>query len=114
MKAYGGFKDVPELANLSCRQRWKVMRKARFSSFVLHQWPFWLGQSFILVCVLAGDFVGLILEYRFGYSERIHLACAFTGLVIGGWGYSLIYYSVLVERFRPRLREYLAAHPVSG
>ena len=112
MKFYKGFKDVPELANLSWRQRGKLMRKARFSSFVLHQWPFWLGQLVLVICVLAGDGIGLMLQYGFGLSEKIHYACALSGLVIGGWGYALIYYNVLVERFRPHLREYLATHQV--
>ena len=90
------------------------MRTAGFTPFVLHQMPFWLGQSFLLVCVLVGDGIGLTLQYRFGLSDEIHCACAIAGLVIGGWGFSLIYYNVLVERFRPQLREYLATHQISN
>ena len=114
VSVYHRLKNVPELEKLSCLQRMRVLRKAGFRDFILHQKAFWVGCLIQVVCVLTGDFIGLFLEYRFGASERVHYACGIIGILIGGLFYSEIYYRVLVERFRPVLRNWLATHPVSN
>jgi hypothetical protein len=41
-------------------------------------------------------------------------ACGVAGAIIGGLTCKLIFYSILIERFRPLVREYFAVQPVSG
>lgn len=111
MSVYHRRKDVPELEKLSCLQRRRVLRKAGFTGFILHQKPFWVGFLIQVVCVLTGDFIGLFLEYRFATSEWVHYACGIMGVLIGVFFFSRTH-SVLLERFRPVLRNWLSTHPV--
>ena len=112
MSVFCPLKDFPELASLSARQRMRVLRKARFTNFILHQKAFWVGLLVELVCVLTGDVIGIFLEYGYGAPEWVHFACAIIGLLIGVFLYSRFYYAVCIERFRPVLRNWLSTHPV--
>ena len=113
MKVYWGFKDVPELANLSRHQRREVLR-ACWRQFLYRQWLFWVGFTLIYFLGFVGAVIGLILQDKFGVSDWVGYACSVAGAIIGGLACKLIFYTILIERFRPHLREYLAAHPVSG
>ena len=112
MKVYRGFKDVPELANLSRHQRREVLR-ACFKRFAYREWSFWVGISLIYLLGFVGDLIGLILQDKFSVPDWVDYACFVTGTIIGGLTCTLIFYTVLIERFRPHLRGYLATHQIS-
>jgi hypothetical protein len=111
VKVYWGFKDVPELANLSGTERRKVLRACFRLAY--RQWPFWVGQLAIFVFALLGDLIGLVLQYRFGFSEAVCYACGLAGVLTGCLIYTLVYYTILIDRLRPRFREYLGASRTS-
>jgi uncharacterized membrane protein YeaQ/YmgE (transglycosylase-associated protein family) len=113
VRIYWGFKDVPELANLSRSQRRKVLR-ACFRKFAYHQWLYGVGISLIYLLGFVGDMIGLVLQDKFGFSDRFDEVCGIIGTIIGGLICMLIFYTILIERFRPYLREYLATHQISN
>ena len=113
MKIYWGWKDVPELAGLSRSERRKVVRDC-FSRFGFGFWQFWVGELAIFVFACLGGVTGVALRYGFGFSATVDYACAFIGLMIGLLVYSLIYYSVVLDRLRPRFRDYIAHRKVNA
>lgn len=112
MKVYRGFKDVPELAALSRQQRREVVQ-ACWRPFIYREWSFWVGIFLIHFLGFVGVVIGLILQDQIGVSDWGLYACSVTGALIGGLACSLIFYTILIERFRPHLREYLATHQIS-
>jgi len=106
MKIYWGWKDVPELADLSRSERRKVVRDC-FFRFGFGLW-FWLGELAIFVFAVLGMVGGVTLRYGFGLSATVDYACVFIGLMVGLLIYSLIYYSVVLDRLRPHFRDYIA------
>jgi len=108
MKIYHGLKDVPELAGLSRSERRQVLR-ACFIRFGFSDWHWWLAASAELVFILLGGFVGIVLHYLFGFPAFVDYACKAAGLAMGLSIYGIIYYSVVIDRLRPRFRDYIAA-----
>ena len=107
MKIYCGWKDVPELAGLSPKERREVVRDC-FSRYGFGLWQFWAGLLAIAVFGALGMAIGVTLQYGLGLSAVVHYACQFLGLMIGLLIYGLIYYSIVLERLRPHIRDYLA------
>jgi hypothetical protein len=107
MKIYWGWKDVPELAGLSRRERCKVARDG-FLRFGRRIWQFWVGVLAMYVFAFLGAFGGAALRYGFGFSATVGYACAFIGLMVDLLMYSLLYYSVVLDRLRPHFRDYIA------
>jgi hypothetical protein len=107
MKIYRGWKDVPELAGLSRSERRKVVRDC-FLRFGFGLWQFWVGQLAILVFALVGSIIGFVLHDGFGLPSAVELACGLVGVLIGCSIYSLLYYGVVMDRLRPRFRDYIA------
>jgi hypothetical protein len=107
MKIYWGWRNVPELAALSRRERCRVVRDC-FLRFGFRLWQFWVGQLAILIFAVLGETVGILLRDSFGLSEAVESACGWVGLVIGCLVYSLFYFSVVMDRLRPHFRDYIA------
>ena len=109
MKVYWRLKDVPELQNLSRGERRRVLRNS-FFWYGYRMWQFWVGQLAIIVFAIIGDLLAVVLRYGYGFPYAV---CYPAGLVVGLMGCAIFayYYTVVVERLRPRFREYQAAHP---
>jgi hypothetical protein len=112
VKIYLLAKQIPELANLSRSNRRKVWRHYYWN--VLGFWQFWVGQAALIVFAILGDITGLMLQDRLGFSDGVSLACALAGGLIGclidGW----IFCTIVVERLRPRFRDYIATNKISN
>ena len=108
MKIYCGFKDVPELAGLSRTERRRVIR-ACFWKFGFGLWQWWAAFLVLWVFWSLGGLAGIIAEDVFGLSVAVCCACGLIGLMIGWLIYSLIYYSVVIDRLRPHFRDYIAS-----
>ncbi|MGO9246409.1 MAG: hypothetical protein ACLPT4_13585 [Verrucomicrobiia bacterium] len=112
MKIYLLAKQIPELANLSRSDRRKVWRHCYWD--MLGFWQLWAGLAALIVFAILGDIIGLVLWGRFGFSQTVSYACALvgglTGCLIDGW----IYCAIVIERLRPRFRDYIAANKISN
>jgi len=107
MKIYCGFKDVPELAGLSQTERRKVLRACLFE-FAPGLWQWWVASLSIPVFGSLGGLAGIIIEDIFGLSDAVYYVSGLIGLMIGSLIYCLIYYGVLVDKFRQYFRDYIA------
>ena len=112
MKIYWRAKDIPELAGLSRPERRQAWQHSYLQ--ILCFWQFWIGQLAIFVFSVVGYVMGLILQERFGVSDGAAEACTLVGVVTGclidGW----IYCTIVIDRLRPYLREFIAANQLSG
>jgi hypothetical protein len=107
MKIYHGLKDVPELAGLSRSERRKVVRDC-FFRYGFSDWPFWVALLAEFIFILLGVLAGIALHYGFGFPAFADYTCRFVGLAIGATIYTLMYYSVVIDRLRPHFRDYIA------
>jgi hypothetical protein len=107
MKICWGYKNVPELAGLSRSERRKVVR-ACFFEFAPGLWQWWVASLSIPVFGSLGGLAGIIIEDIFGLPDAVYYVSGFIGLMIGSLIYCLIYYGVLVDKFRQFFRDYIA------
>jgi hypothetical protein len=103
MKIYWGYKDVPELAGLSRRERSKVVRTCLWK-FGFRHWQSWLAWLVFLVIGELGLIIGDTLRHKFGQPSAVYYACGSVGVIIG----STIFHHVLTDQLRPHFRDYIA------
>ena len=103
MKIYWGYKDVPELAGLSRRERARVIR-ACFWKFGYRHRQCWWAMLVAAVIVALGSVIGDTLRYKFGQPDIAFYACASVGMIIG----YTIYFNVLIRQLGPHFRDYIA------
>jgi uncharacterized membrane protein YjdF len=103
MKIYWGYKDVPELAGLSWRERGKVIR-ACYWKVAFRNRRCWVAMLVGVVIVVLAVVIGDTLRYEFGKPDYVAFAC----FMVGGMAGQMIYRHVLIQQLRPHFRDYIA------
>lgn len=118
MHVYWTLKSYPELRDLEPSWRRRVWRSCYLRSF--RYWQTWAALLSQFLLILAGAFVGLIVDGRFWMLQgdspvgretfRFPFATVLlTGL--GGMLGSFVFWQVISSVIRPELKRYLETHP---
>lgn len=103
MKIYWrGKADIPELAGLSWSQRFKVWQTC-YWKFGFRDRKCRITLLIFITLIVLGVIAGDATRYLFGLPPIVQYICWFVGVEMG----ILIYRSVLLERLRPHLRDYI-------
>src|SRR5258708_5633109 len=102
MKIYWGSRDIPELTGLSRLERFKAIQTC-FWKFGFRDRQCWAALLGFIALVVLGVVVGITSQYMFHLPVVIYLACY---LITGEIGV-ILYRSVLIDRLRPHLRDYV-------
>ncbi len=107
MKIYWTLKSIPELAEMSKKDRKKVWRRCYWKVF--RHWQTWFALATCGVCTALGVALGRFCGELTGNFIRELIAATVGGAVGGGIGGS-VFAQVAIAMGRRHIREYLNSH----